>query len=165
MKNKKLQYVLFPLAIVVWGIIFYKIFSGLQSGKQVYSNENYLLTAEEGDSVPDTFTIVANYRDPFLRSGGTVVNQQKTGPKSVIPQKVRQVNNQQTFVQWPQISYHGVIVNEKDKTVTALMNVNNKNLLLRQGDQYADMTVKAVFDDSVRLSYMGQSKTFIKSDQ
>ena len=67
MKNKKLTYFLIALVVFVWGLIFYKILVGVFDG-----NKNYVITNIQKKSVKDiiitsdTFTIKANYRDPFL---------------------------------------------------------------------------------------------------
>lgn len=64
-KKRKTIYIMLPVIIVVWGYVLFQFFSFFSS------SPNY---AEEKPDSPinidkveiDTFSIIANYRDPFL---------------------------------------------------------------------------------------------------
>ena len=162
MKNKKLQYILFPLVIVIWGLIFLKIFNHIRGSREVHASYDYSMAGLKKDTVADTFSIVAHYRDPFYRAGYIQAKQQSAPGKSVIPQRVRQPVRKEadlSQVSWPEIVYGGVIYNEKDKSQTALLKIDNTDYLLKQGEETGGMRLVAVYSDSVKVTYMKETRT------
>src|SRR6056297_551428 len=119
MKNKKSVYILLPLVLLIWGIIFYRIFTGT-SGKQYHVQPKQTVKVSDEYEKPQSFKIYTNYQDPFLKN----IRQKKKVQKT---KKETQNNKKRSFssrrrrrstTRWPEISYKGAVKNqEKTKNV------------------------------------------------
>lgn len=158
MKNKKLTYILIPVAIIVWGGIILRIVgfntndsnSSAQNENTQYSDT---LEFEKND-----FELVTNYRDPFL--GKFIKGTHSISKKPVKSKKVNPKPKKKEVIVWPHIDYDGSISN--DSRVIAVLKINQKKFLLQQGEEMNGLTIKKVFKDSVLISYKKETKTFSK---
>ena len=146
MKNKKLIYILLPLVILIWGSIIYKIFYNT-SREEELADEILPQKNISATSVLDTFSIIANYRDPFL---GNVVysenNVNEVPKQKVLPQpKVEQV------VQWPNIVYGGMIKNQQSTKQLALLKINGKENIIKAGEMVGTIELVKIYKDSVEV--------------
>lgn len=67
MKKKKMMYILLPVVLGLWGVIFYKIFSSF--GGDDYKPSHSMSSIVKNDTntfIPDTFNLINDYIDPFL---------------------------------------------------------------------------------------------------
>ena len=66
MKNKKNIYILLPAVILIWGLLGYRIFSGLKPSNT--AEEKLTVRAFKPQELKESepFTISTDYRDPFL---------------------------------------------------------------------------------------------------
>src|SRR5258708_1692147 len=103
MKNKKVVILLLVLTAGIWGTVIYRIF------KTVHKKDRVQIKAAESKSnfsyLPDTFSIVADYRDPFLGKRAVMEVPKKTSSGPVKPKPAPVVN----IIKWPAISYAGII--------------------------------------------------------
>lgn len=162
MKNKRLIYILAPLALLIWGLIFYKIFTHFGGDqKDSMSNRDHPNTGQK-ETPRDTFIILANYRDPFFgRNDRPYLQGNRTD---------HVLNNQTGFSKKnnplpeiiPEIKYCGIIANTKNKRRVGLMRMNNKDLLLKEGDSYNELKIVRLFNDSVKIIYNRKTKKTIK---
>lgn len=167
MKNKKLQYILIPLVILVWGLVFFKVFSHI-SRTEDFNHPAESTHESNPDTLTDTFTIAASYRDPFYRKVPNQSGQNHVKDRSVIPGRVRQqivAEININHVQWPEIIFGGMIINEKDKSQIALLRVDGTDYLMKKGDEAMNIVVKSIFPDSIILFYNKEIKTFNKKTQ
>ena len=157
MKNKHLIYLLGPLVLLIWGLIFYKVYEHFRGGKEVFGNAAAKYT-DKKENAPDTFTIKANYRDPFLDRnyrlvtqsiGKTNISEHRSGiaPKTVVPEV------------FPDIRYYGLIANAKNKRKVGLFKMSNKDLLLKEGESFNDLKITKLFNDSAKITYHKTKKT------
>ena len=112
MKNKKLLYILLPASVIIWGLVIYRIFSALSSPEtpdRVILAKN--IKTRVNNTQADTFSIAANYRDPFLGS------MQTETPKRVASGVVKQKITPQPQIQadWSFIQYKGMVANQQSK--------------------------------------------------
>jgi len=162
MKNKKWTYILLPLALIIWGLIFYKIFSNLRKPPQVNPQFQMEEIKNQGIVNPDTLVFVASYRDPFLsrpvRSvSAAVTSEQKKSnpnPRSISARRIK-------HLKWPSIEYGGVVDNQQVKKV-ALLRINDRKFLMQKGDENSEVKVMEIFSDSIVLSYKEEIKTIYK---
>jgi hypothetical protein len=156
--NKKLTYVLIPLVAVVWGLIFYKIY--LQINGADDEIKTYALKQNSLTVVPsDTARLKLNYRDPFLSYSFNHVAVRMSGFASSLQNT--SVVKTPDFV-WPAIKYGGMIVNSKTKRKTGLIDLENSNLLVKEGEEVKGYKVVQLFADSVVIRYAKHKKTFIR---
>ena len=69
MKNKSTMYVLLVGVLIIWGLIFYRVFAGIGSDNTssfaIPLKKSLQTTIQKEEEV---FVLLANYRDPFLGS-------------------------------------------------------------------------------------------------
>ena len=143
MKNKKVIYVLIPLVIFVWGFIGYRIFALLKQ-KDTSSFQHHMekLQLQEKEII-DTFYLIADYPDPFLKSN--------TGYRTNKTSKYRnsqKKNQKKRDIRWPNIEYKGLIKNQKTEKTVINIKINNKNMLMSEGDEMEQVRLLKVFNDS-----------------
>ena len=157
MKNKKVVYVLLPIVIIVWGIVFYRIFSVVNpSGAQFTPTSNLSNDLGVENSLVDTFTIIANYRDPFL---GKVISSEKhiVGNASInIPTKPLVIPKS-----WPAINYGGMIKIIKSSQQTALVYINGESKMMKMGDVETEVQLLKIYADSIEVMFQ-KGKRMVK---
>lgn len=159
MKNKKLIYFLLPLVIAIWGIIFYKIFyyANPDNEEAISSTKkkSVLTTRQE---MKDTFSIVADYRDPF--HGNMISRDEK--PKQMQPSKPVQLKIPLTPIDWSFISYSGVVKNKKTNNQLALVKMNGKEHLVRAKDTISGVVIQKIYKDSIEVMFQKEKKVIKK---
>jgi hypothetical protein len=148
MKNKKLLYVLVPAVIFIWGGLIFKIYSRINPGsKSVVSFQQARDTAYISAERLDTFTILCNYRDPFLNKPlvSAVIKAQ--------PHKGSQPKAPIQAEKWPSIVYCGMIKNLRSSKQLILLQIDGRSITMRSGDVISDIQLKQVFKDSIEVSF------------
>ena len=157
MKNKKTIYILLPAALGIWGYVFYEFFSFVgskevvQAGNVAYSSMLPVKTAM------DTFSIVADYRDPFLGKIA-IASSENDKPKNI----VKKIEKPTEPVKWPSIIYRGMIKNQKTNKQLYLVSIDKQDNMMKPGDFVADVELKKVYRDSIEVVYRKGIKVFRK---
>ena len=163
MKNKRLIYILAPLVLLIWGLIFYKIFThfGDDQNKTMVNPDQ---TNTNKKQLPrDTFTIIANYRDPFLGRNDHPVIQTDRGDHVMSNQGGLTQKRPPVPEIIPEIKYCGLIANPRNKRKIGLLQMSNKELLVKEGDTYNELKIFKLFSDSVKIMYSKTKKTIKKN--
>lgn len=155
------MYILLPLVLGLWGYIGWKIVDGLQGDEATSYNVPAVSLLNDTLAVPETYTLQANYRDPFLGksvtsfsgSGGSAMPKKNTSPKKTITQPA--------ITNWPVIVYGGMIQKKQGQPL-ALLQVNGQDYLLKTGEKAADISVISIHRDSVVLNWNKQKRGFKK---
>ena len=157
MKNKRIIILLLVLAAGVWGTVIYRIFKTVQ--RQDYVQAQIPETKSDVlSSLSDTFSIVADYRDPFL--GKRIINQIEKGTtNSVVKPKSVPVA---TVTKWPAISYSGIIRNKTNPKELALVRIDQKDFLMKAGDVMQGIELSKIFRDSIVVLYQKEKKVIIR---
>lgn len=123
MNSKAKTYTLLAIVICIWGYIGYKILSKLNPELPEVANENEIVSFTPKKNVEiDTFSIQTVDRDPFL---GTLSfkNTKKTRSKSSNGKKAPPTRS---------ISYKGLIKKQQSKEQIFVIDIDNKQYLLKQ---------------------------------
>ncbi|HEX8514831.1 MAG TPA: hypothetical protein VF868_01440 [Bacteroidia bacterium] len=152
MKNKKLLFILIPVAILVWGNIAWKIFMAMNGEDTVEQKIHPPIVPATGIAAfNDTFSISLDYRDPFLakpvRKPAVSGNHQATTVPSNIPPKK---GNNENF---PSIVYTGIIKNEKSKKELVLVQINGQNYTMKVGDIASEVQLLKVMKDAIEVKH------------
>jgi len=147
---------LVPSVLLIWGIVFYKVFSG-NSDESDYYPESTVFVPKAGDSVAaDSFTIVARYRDPFLGSlWKAPVVQKKVIPKKKVEPPVPIVVHR-----WPQMSFLGVVQGKSGQL--GLLNISGKQNIVKAGAVVEGYTISTFTEDSITVHYENEKKVLYK---
>jgi len=166
MKNKKLVYILLPVAILIWGGIIFKIISYYfdKNTPDIVMTDNTMMNFPK--NAIDTFSLLLNYPDPFLKSMAVFsnpgnVSYQRNNSKSTVG-----LNNRNTKeivkVNWPAIVYGGIIKNKESKKTCSIVKINGVEHIMSVGDVYNDVHLLKLYKDSVVVSFKNNKKTFVK---
>ena len=151
-----------PLIILVWGFVFYQLFSYFFSSPTFAKEENIpVINIDEIKT--DTFSIVADYRDPFLGS--------KTGLKQHANYAVKKNTNVHKTAKktpdpvdkaWPPLKYKGMIKNNNSNRRVGIIEINGKENLVREGDVVHDVKVITINKQSVKVSFQKENRIITK---
>lgn len=159
MKNKKAVYILLPLVLLLWGIIFYMIFSAVNpSYDQQVQPRDLSINVSSENPLSDTFSIIANYRDPFL---GKVFSSEKP--------VVRDASINSTPVKpivipksWPSISYGGMMKIIKSSKQVALIYINGGSKMMKTGEIKEEVELLKIYNDSVEVMFHKEKRVVKK---
>ena len=167
MKNKKSIYLLLPLTLLIWGIIGYRIYQSIKPEDSYAQATSFpTFTALTNDQTPDTFTLINNYRDPFLSAAPPPVTKpvaQVHRPASK-PQIIKKVEKpkppkKQPKVRWPKIAYKGSFKNKGSSRQLALVNINQTEHFLGINDTASKVRLLNIWRDSIKVKCQHEYKT------
>lgn len=156
LKNKKALYVLLPLVLLIWGIIFYRVFSAIAPAEPMPVESFQIGSVLQGAGSSDTFSIKNDYRDPFLAK-----------PVSVsLPAAAKKILKKESIpappVVWPVIIYKGMIRNHQTGKQVYLVSVGGQESMMKPGDVLAEAELSRAFRDSIEMVYKKEIKIFKK---
>src|ERR1051325_867816 len=157
MRNKKALYVLLPVVILIWGIIIYKFYKAFNSDEEIQQNNFSFSSLSPVKTTVDTFSILADYRDPFL---GKIAATPSSSDKPKNQTKVEKSKPEP--IVWPAIIYKGMIKNQKTGKQLYLVTINNQDNMMKPGDVFAEVELKKTFKDSIIVLYRKETKTIKK---
>jgi len=149
MKSKKSLYILLAAVVVIWGLIIYRIIANVSFSADILQNFSNTIRPINMQVKLDSFSIQANYRDPFL---GKYIKKEKKNP--VINKGVKKVVKQPIInIIKPKynVRYKGIIANKASKSALAILTIDGKELLMQKKDKYKDLTLLSIAKDSVLI--------------
>ncbi len=158
MKNKKVVYFLLFVVLLIWGIIFYRIFSTVGGADDSGSYTGTMNDNSMDKNVPDTFNINGNYRDPFLgtmQADKPVVHY--SAPKTPVVKEEKMIQP----LAWPAIVYGGMIKNKQSNKQLVLVQINGQNNLMMVGNTVDGVQLLKIYRDSLEVSFQ-KAKKWIK---
>jgi hypothetical protein len=161
MKNKKTAYLLVPLVLFVWGMIGWKIYAAVNPG-EIKNNEkaNTEKTNDPAKIIPDTFGLVANYRDPFLDK-----NFSRENSKIIIKNKnlpvVKNIEVVKPDIKWPEVAYHGLIMRNNSEKKIGFLSVNGASYFVQEGENAAGMKIGRLAKDSIEV-LLGKERRIVR---
>ncbi len=165
LKNKKAIYILIPLNLFIWGYLGYSIYAGLSGEEEEVPVTTVVKTLLKTDNDSVTYSLKLNYPDPFLREGVKVrePNYSGTDNANVAAPKPKAVAVVKTPTLAPKpaddIKYLGLVKNNTTGVSTALISINGRTHIIKQGDVVNAYTIKEVYSDYVELR---EGKTILK---
>ena len=160
MNQKAIRYFLITGAVLIWGLIIYRVATA--AGGDDFPPVTAPVHAVAPDALPvDSFSLYANYPDPFIPDTGTVIitpTANTTTPLSpsapAAPGPPSPVKVDISFIQ-----YHGMIYNPSKKLKTALMSIRGKETMLREKDSEGEITVRKIQGDRILFLYQHKMYT------
>jgi len=151
-----------PIVILVWGFVFYQLFSYFFSSP-TYSTQQPELKVNIDEIKKDTFSIVADYRDPFLgkkikfSSPKTTTNSHSSTPKTK-----NNIKNKPADKPWPAIEYKGMIKNNNSEKRVGIVQVNGREYLVKEGDILQEVKFTVIKKELVSVRFQKEQKTISK---
>ncbi|MCB2196751.1 MAG: hypothetical protein KQH79_12890 [Bacteroidetes bacterium] len=163
--NKKITYILFPLVIIIWGLVIYRIFfEGKVTPENLDVKVKPVINKVEKES-KRTYRLIANYRDPFLSNLNRTVANPEIDNQETENNRTTNLRRRRTTVsrvRWPQITYGGFIEDNEKQEITILLNIQDRDYLVKEGDTIEQVFIKSFYKDSLVLVYNEEEKTLIK---
>ncbi len=146
--------------VLIWGYIAFKAISLLKNPLPLKtSNRNTISDASPVKS-PDTFNLLLNYEDPFLKSTTSTYRKFTKNTSNKRPRKAAPFKSQKVNISWPQIVYKGIITNNNSDKVTIMLTINKRNHILYRGSEVEYIKVLQITKDSVKLNYKNDIKYY-----
>ncbi len=105
----------------------------------------------------DSFVLQLNYRDPFL---GSTPRPPKTNKP--VASKSKKKPKKPKVKQWPDITYHGIIRNEKSGEELAVVKIEGREYLMKPGMREQEVRVSSFSAEQIKLEYSDENKTIEK---
>lgn len=159
MKTKKyLNIGLILLTIFIWGAIGYTYFYTKETPKNNAFAPNIEATINFTIK-KDTFDLTA-IKNPFSKSIKTTPKVSQTTQKNTRQKKKSSIP---IAVKWPEISYHGYVVQQGNSKKLGILKVNGKVTKKRAHEMIlSDFKIKNIYEDSIQIIYKNTLKTIKK---
>jgi len=165
MKNRKLNWILLPLVILIWGFVAYRVFwkepaEQPRRASRIAPKEEAAKAFRQDSQV----RLSLDYTDPYQaeRRQESPTTKPTIVPKSLPVITRQEVVKKQSVVNWPTIRYKGVSVNGGKKT--AIISINGKNYFPSQGQEISGVRLVSIGKSSIRVQYEGASKEIKKEE-
>lgn len=153
MKNKKNIYILAPAVLLIWGLLIYKIVSGLNpSIPKIQNNEQIGQFTPKQLEQAETFSINTEYRDPFL---GTF---EKKKVKTVKRKKTPVV--EKPTIPFPSIVYKGIVSPKGKNEKVFLVKINGNQHLFKRNTIFNEVKLLKGNAQEITLQFQKQVQTF-----
>ena len=156
MKGKKGTYLLLAALILVWGLAICRFLGALKT-ENVSNPHSESIAAMPGTMTRDSFSLLSNYSDPFLRTAVAVKIQASVSVKKAPEKKTVSSADKK----WPEVRFDGTIKNQKSMRTLAILNVNGQSTLASPGDEISEIKLLRILKDSVEVSF-GNEKKFVR---
>lgn len=168
-ENKLIKYSLIIAVLGIWGLIGYRVYQSMNPTMTLPTTaNNYLPKAVKDQSL--SFSVMANYRDPFLSNTITAVATQSSQPFSpprsvsvapppVIKQQPTPKPKRAKRVQFPLIIYKGYIQNNQNQKKRALVKIDKRQKTMTIGDEMEGIRIMGIYTDSLKVVKEGKFKT------
>jgi len=152
MRNKKNIYFLLPAVLLIWGLLGYRLFSAVQpnnTSTDLVTSDISFEPNKFKESEP--FTIMTNYRDPFL---GTITTANRKNKKSTNKRK------SQPIEPFPQIVYKGLVSSQNNKQQIFIIGLDGKQHFFKKNQSINGVKLRKGNAKSISLKFQGQQQTF-----
>lgn len=174
--NKYAPYVLGPILLLVWGLIFYKIYQAVYGGEEVFVVPQYqAIPIYEEKPKEDAYALLLDYKDPFLGKRFHYTSKENTATRTTSskgsnnrprknPKEPQSMVKNTPKNPFPTVIYQGFQVMDID--TVALLKVNKRFYpSAREGDAYQGVQVKAIYKDSIHVEFENQGKTIVRKNR
>ena len=150
MKNIKSIYILIPAVLLVWGIIGYRIFSGIVPS-QKKSEEIAMLTPFRPKKTmkKEVFELILDYRDPFL--GALSIREKK-----IIKPKPRVKDS----IVFPDIHYKGIFSSSNKSNTIFLIAIEGKQEMFKKHETHQQVKLLKGDKKKITIKYKTEKKTY-----
>jgi hypothetical protein len=155
MKPKISKYLLIAGVALVWGLIIYRVVSGFDNDGPAIPIQPITNSFEQVVK-KDSFTLIADYPDPFLGDEEDIL---KSIAREVLPVISSEPQTPAPVTEPPQpedisfIQYKGMIVNSETKAKAAIVGIREAEYVLRENEQSADIILKIIEPFQITIIY------------
>lgn len=153
MTKKTKTYLLLIVVVIIWGILIFKVVDALKGSNDDIISSNFKPEPFNFNyqKKKDTFTLIANYRDPFL---GDVSEKENRQRRSKTPIKTKQPEEP-----LPLITYSGYMTDPINKERVFFININNQQHMLKCNETVENVKIISGNDRNIVLRFGNQKIT------
>lgn len=151
---------------MIWGIVIYRIFAGMSDDDTNFS-QTQVSKYIDIDSVSETYSLIASYRDPFLgksyvpKSINTNSSIPKPPKKAITPApKPIETPKPIVYIDWSFIQYNGLISNKGTSKLVGLVKIKGTDHIVNVNSTIGDVKITFLSKDSVGILFQQQKKMF-----
>ena len=174
-KNKKLQYLLLGLVILIWGTLIYNFMSWSGDAEYLVSEDYTILPVNQGNSTTarDSFAIHLDWSDPFKAnrsgksrsSGSSSSSSAATAPKKKYtrpaPPPIPGSKEDKAKAVFPTIVYKGYSINNSQIT-RVRVSIDGKTQTMKLSERKNKLQLTQMTKDSVVFVWEGEQKTILR---
>ena len=163
-KNKKINYLLLPIVVLIWGMAIFRLLGGKDIDENM-GNNGPALDLMKGGEDRDTFQLILNYRDPFLSqptrktpvlsSVGRISysRSQRTSPSAKNNIQIGNIVQKGGNMELPEIRYLGAARQSSSPKLTGILMLDGFSYRVVSGDSLKGFHLLEVQIDQVKLTY------------
>tara|TARA_B100000780_G_C21125721_1_gene456733 strand:+ start:3515 stop:3973 length:459 start_codon:yes stop_codon:yes gene_type:complete len=146
-KNTKTS-VLLMVVVIVWGTIGYQLYLNYQpsQGETLAATKMHFVPKQH--IIKNTYSITANYRDPFTG---------KKYKKPVVKKPTIKKQLPKPEIIFPRILFMGMIEGAKK---TYIISINNTQEVFQLNDTFLNITLVAANEKSITIRYQNSTKNY-----
>jgi len=156
-----MTYLLAYLVVLIWGVILQRVLNQVNTEEKstVTQYVNNHLKEKLPSMQPDTFSLLLNYPDPFLK--GEVHIPQEFLVSTDLKQSAKSNSLEATLTQnnmpnkqsatEDQITYLGFIQNPTSGKRIAIINYNSRETMLSENESFGKITLVHILDGAVKI--------------
>jgi hypothetical protein len=155
MNQKPVKYFLVVGVVVVWGLIIYRVLDRLNPDDvPVIKASNTIATTYTPPT--DSFSLIADYTDPFIPEEDTVeANMTVMPPAAPAPSLLPVVKPPDTYKEGT-IQYEGMISNPVKKLKLGTISINGKEMLVKEKDKVEEYVIEKITAETIIIRYKGK---------
>ena len=147
MSKQAKTYVLLGLVLLIWGIIGFKVVNGLSASSEPVVVMEPTRDLPKITKKKDTFTLIANYRDPFL--GTTPVSKKKPAKKPIQKTKTPKRN----------IIYAGLVSQNGSANALFFVSIDGKQHIMSKNEEIDQVKLLRGNGQQIKVRYNGKVET------
>ena len=138
--------ILLAATVLVWGYFFYRFWTISSAGENTGPSDVASTYMPEKVAKKEPFELIPTQRDPFL---GTI--KKKTT-------KARKISIKKEPIDWPMISYLGMVEDGKGRTKVFILQINGQQQLVSPKETVQEITLLRGNSEMAVVRYNGQTK-------
>ncbi|WP_411031573.1 hypothetical protein [Spongiimicrobium sp. 3-5] len=147
-KNTK-TYLLLTLVLLIWGLIGYKVFSGNSSNSEDGGSYEKPMVRTLTVKEKDTFSILADYRDPFLG----------TFPKKQVKKVKRTLKSKKPPMPEIKVQFTGLVTDKDGKRNIFFVTIDGQQHLMGPKDEINKVKLVSGNANSISIRINGKTRT------
>ncbi len=163
MKSKRNTYILIAALISIWGFIAFKMVFNFEKTKTFSTNIIEVKNNFKKLKI-DSFTIAANYKDPFNVKSNKIYYPKKQITKKKKPIiKKKEANKKATKkINISHIKYYGTIKNSKTNKIAGILYVGKQEYLIYKNFEFPNGKILSISEEKISIEYKKQVFEIIK---
>ncbi|MEX0290066.1 MAG: hypothetical protein AB3N14_13230 [Flavobacteriaceae bacterium] len=149
MKKNKKTYLLFALVVAIWGVLGFKIVKSINPHDQPVEAQPKLVNfSPEVIKERDTFSILANYRDPFL---GTLPKKKRITERNAVTPKPQLPKKE--------IGYSGFVTERGSGNKIFFVSIEGNQHMMTLKEVVEEVKLIAGDAEKIKVRYGGKTQT------